>query len=153
VLGSSSGLLRSGALVAVNRKERVGGKGGATMRVLTSGMLAGVVLVLSACASSTPSAPPSVDVTGRWVGTWNYENPTLGGGQISGTFKQEGSKLAGKFDVTGPVVNNTAEVIGFVSGNELRISQPSSGWFTVTGNQMTGTINGLNVAKITLRKQ
>jgi hypothetical protein len=115
-------------------------------------MFAGVVLALSACAS-TPSAPPSVDVTGNWAGTWNYENPTLGSGDIRGRFKQEGSKLSGHFDVTGPVVNRTAEVVGVVSGNEVRISQPASGWFTVSVNQMTGSINGLNVAKVTLRKQ
>jgi hypothetical protein len=30
---------------------------------------------------------------------------------------------------------------------------PASGYLTVTGNQMTGTVNGLNVAKLTLRKQ
>ena len=122
------------------------------MRLLTTAVLLSAVLAMSACAT-TPMAPPTVDVTGKWAGTWNYENPTLGGGQIWGTFKQDGSKLSGLFNVTGPVVNNTAEVIGFVSGNELRIAQPSTGYFKVTGTQMTGTINGLNVAKITLRKE
>jgi hypothetical protein len=122
------------------------------MRVKIGVALASVMLAASACAT-TPAAPPSVNVTGNWVGTWNYENPTLGGGDLRGTFKQDGSSLSGHFDVTGPVVNRTASVIGFVSGNEVRISQPSSGTFTVAGNQMTGTINGLNVAKVTLRKQ
>jgi hypothetical protein len=35
----------------------------------------------------------------------------------------------------------------------VTIESPSSGWLTVTGNQMTGKINGMNVANVTLRKQ
>ena len=54
---------------------------------------------MTACARG-PAAPPSVDVTGQWVGT-----------------------------------------------------TPASGYLTVTGNQMTGSLNGLNVAKLTMRKQ
>jgi hypothetical protein len=46
-----------------------------------------------------------------------------------------------------------AIVTGTVSGNEIKLSMPASGYLTVTGSEMSGLINGLNVAKVTLRKQ
>jgi hypothetical protein len=61
--------------------------------------------------------------------------------------------VSGRFDVTGPVVNRTANITGTVAGNEIRLSIPSTGTLTVTGDQIMGTINGLNVARITLKKQ
>jgi len=100
-----------------------------------------------------PAPPPSVDVTGSWAGTWTYENWSLGNGTITGTFKQDGANLSGNFNVTGPSLNHVANIIGFVQGNDVRLSQPSTGTLTVTGNQMSGYVNGLNPAKVTLRKQ
>jgi len=44
-------------------------------------------------------------------------------------------------------------VTGSVSGNEIKLSMPASGYPTVTGNEMTGSVSGLGVAKLTLRKQ
>jgi len=46
-------------------------------------------------------------------------------------------------------------VVGFVSGNDITLSQPTPGNLTVdaSGNQMTGIINGWDNAKITLHKQ
>jgi hypothetical protein len=107
----------------------------------------------TACASSGPAAPPSVDVTGTWVGTWAYENVSIGQGQVRANLKQSGSVVSGTWEVTGPVVNNTANVTGQVSGNTIRVEMPASGYMTVNGNQMTGKINGINVANVTLRKQ
>jgi len=40
-----------------------------------------------------------------------------------------------------------------VTGNEIILNEPSTGRLTVNGNQITGTVNGLNPAKLTLRKQ
>lgn len=123
------------------------------MRTLLGILLATVMIVGSGCAT-TPAAPPSVNVTGSWAGTWAYENVTNGSGTLRGTFKQDGANLAGNFEVTGPVINRAANnIIGFVSGNEIKLSQPSTGSLTVTGNEMTGWINGLNPAKVTLKKQ
>ena len=110
------------------------------------------MVAASACAA-TPAAPPSVNVTGNWAGSWSYETASLGNGDIRGTFQQDGEKLSGRFDVTGPVVNRVANLVGVVSGNEVRLSQPASGTLTVAGNEMSGWINGLNPAKVTLRKQ
>jgi hypothetical protein len=111
-----------------------------------------MVVAVSGCATG-PTAPPSVNVSGNWVGTWQYESVQMGSGDIRGSFQQDGSKLSGNFDVTGPVLNRTANIVGVVSGNDITLSMPSSGWLTVKGNEITGTINGLNVAKVTLRKQ
>jgi hypothetical protein len=110
-------------------------------------LLAGV-----ACATG-PAAAPSVNVTGQWVGSWSYENASLGTGDIRGSFQQDGAKVSGNFDITGPVVNHVAIVSGTIAGNEIKLSMPASGYLTVSGDQMTGTVNGLNVAKLTLRKQ
>lgn len=123
------------------------------MRTLSGLLIAAVMIVVSACAT-TPAAAPSVNVTGKWAGSWSYENPTLGSGTLTGSFQQNGADLSGNFDVTGPVVNRAANnIIGFVSGNEIRLSQPSSGTLTVSGSEISGWINGLNRAKVTLRKQ
>lgn len=129
---------------------------GASMRTTRTSLgllLVSLVIAVTGCASSGPAAPPSVDVTGSWAGTWAYENVSIGSGQINGTFKQDGAKVTGNFNVTGPVVNGVATVVGLVSGNEIRLELPSSGWLTVTGNQMTGKVNGMNVANVTMRKQ
>jgi beta-glucanase (GH16 family) len=115
-------------------------------------LLVSAMIAVFGCAT-TPPAAPSVNVSGAWSGTWSYENPSLGGGDLRGTFQQDGEKVSGRFDVTGPVVNRTANLAGTVSGNEVRLSQPASGSMTVSGNEMTGRINGLNVAKVTLRRQ
>lgn len=119
-----------------------------------SWLLLGGLMVLAAACATTPGAPPSVNVSGNWAGTWSYENPTMGAGDLRGTFQQDGDKVTGRFDLTGPVVNRSANIIqGTVAGNEIRLSIPSTGTLTVSGNQITGTVNGLNVARITLKKQ
>jgi len=115
-------------------------------------LLAVAVVAVSGCATA-PTAPPSVNVSGNWVGTWQYDNVQMGSGDLRGSFQQNGAQLSGNFNVTGPVINRVAIVSGAVSGNDILLSAPSSGRLTVNGDVMTGTINGLNVAKVTLRKQ
>jgi len=122
------------------------------MRTIFGFLLVSVMIVASGCATA-PAAPPSVNVTGNWVGKWQYQNPSNGSGDVRGTFQQDGAKLTGNFNVTGPVVNNVANITGLVSGNEIQLQMPSSGRLTVNGNEITGYINGLNVANLTLRKQ
>ena len=89
---------------------------------------------VAGCAS-TPAAAPAVDVSGPWSGSWSYETASLGNGDLRGTFQQQGDKLSGRFEVTGPVVNRTATVVGTVSGNEVKLSQPASGTLTVSGTR------------------
>jgi hypothetical protein len=116
-------------------------------------LLVCVMLATVAACSTGSLAPPSVDVTGNWVGTWQYDNVQMGSGDLRGSFQQNGQSLTGNFNVTGPVVNRVANLTGAVTGNEIMLTTPASGRLTVSGNQITGTINGLNVAKVTLRKQ
>ncbi|HUM18433.1 MAG TPA: hypothetical protein VL086_22260 [Candidatus Nitrosotalea sp.] len=125
------------------------------MRTWLGLLLVTAMLAVTACATGggAPAAPPSVDVTGEWVGTWAYQNVGNGSGDIRGRFQQEGANVTGSFNVTGPVVNNVANIIGTVSGNTIKLMMPSSGYLTVNGNQITGYVNGMNVANLTMRKQ
>ena len=125
------------------------------MRTSFGLLLVTVMIAASACAT-TPAAAPTVDVTGKWAGDWSFENPSLGGGTLSGSFQQDGSKVSGNFAIVGggsAVRYPSATIFGTVSGNEVRLSQPSSGTLTVNGNQMSGIINGLDAARVTLRRQ
>jgi len=127
------------------------------MRLVASLLLVGAIATITGCAS-TPTAPPAVNVTGKWAGNWTYPDPALGGGTLSGTFQQDGGNLSGNFLIIGggnTVRYPAATIIGFVSGRQVILSQPSSGTLTVneSGNEMTGWINGLDQAKVTLRKQ
>jgi hypothetical protein len=115
-------------------------------------IVGGAFLLTGACARAS-LAPPTVDVTGSWVGTWRYDDLQMGSGDLTGTFQQSGQQLTGEFSVTGPVVNRRASISGAVSGNEIMLGTPASGRLTVNGDQITGTINGLNPARVTLRKQ
>jgi hypothetical protein len=114
--------------------------------------MAMVVLALAGCATASTVAP-SVDVTGTWVGKWQYEYVQQGSGDIRGTFQQNGDKLTGQFNVTGPVMNHTANVTGAVSGNEVILTLPATARLSVSGNQMSGTVNGLVPARVTLTRQ
>jgi hypothetical protein len=115
-------------------------------------LLGGLMLVVAACATAS-LAPPTVDVTGNWVGSWQYDNVQMGSGDLRGSFQQSGQNLTGNFTATGPVVNRVSNVSGAVSGNEILLAAPSSGRLTVSGNQITGIINGLNPARVTMRRQ
>jgi hypothetical protein len=127
------------------------------MRILVVLMLGVVIVTFGACAS-TPMTPPSVNVSGKWAGDWSYPDPAFGSGTMSGTFQQDEGKLSGNFLIIGggsTVRYPAATIIGFVSGNQVILSQPSSGTLTVNpaGNEMSGWVNGLDQAKVTLRKQ
>jgi hypothetical protein len=123
------------------------------MRTRFLAVLVTAVAVAGCASLEGPKAPPSVNVSGNWVGTWQYDYVQNGSGEVRGTFQQDGAKLSGNFNVTGPVLNRTANVAGVVSGNDIYLTMPASGNLTVNGNVITGTINGLDVAKVTLRKQ
>jgi hypothetical protein len=121
-------------------------------------LMAGTAMLMAAACATTPPAPPSVNLTGKWAGNWSYEPSNLGAGTLSGTFVQEGAKLSGNFLIVGGgsmVRHPAALVIGFVSGNQVTLSQPGSGTLTVNaeGTEMSGWVNGLDQARLTLHKQ
>ena len=117
--------------------------------------LIGIVLMGMAACATTPAAPPTVDVTGSWAGQWGYDNPSLGSGSISMTVKQTGADVSGDMVVTGTPVSRTGSISALVTGNEVRILYPTSitGRLTVKGDTMSGEIDGMNPAKVTLKKK
>jgi ABC-type glycerol-3-phosphate transport system substrate-binding protein len=120
-------------------------------------LIGGVVIGAAACASgtSTSSAPPASNVTGRWVGTWTFDPSSAGNGEVIADLTQDGSQVKGTLQsVTGPHRGRAGFFNATMSGNDLHITGPdATGWLKVSGNQMTGTINGILPANLTLRKQ
>ena len=116
-------------------------------------VLAALVGFVSGCASTQP--PPTVDISGKWQGTWVSTNQPAGGsGQIEMTVKQTGSKWAGNLLVTGGFNDPSGLTEGFVTGNQVEIAVPAgaTGRLTVVGDQMTGQIAGMSGATVTLRR-
>jgi hypothetical protein len=118
-------------------------------------LVIGIALLGSVGCASTQS-PPTVDVSGKWQGTWVSTNQPQGGsGQIEMTVKQTGSRFNGNILVTGSANDPSGLTEGFVTGNQVEISVPAgmTGRLTVNGDEMTGSIAGMSGAKITLRRR
>ena len=123
-------------------------------------MLAAVasVLAFGGCETAPQRPPPSVNITGDWVGTWVFEPAAanVGGGQVAMTLRQRDDAWAtGDLRITGETVNRPPTAIeGVVTGNEFRISGPNAyGTLTVSGNEMSGLIQGILPARVTLRRR
>ena len=130
------------------------------MRKLSSWVLfVGLVFTLGACASSGTStsggAPPTTNVTGRWAGNWVFEPSSAGSGQLVLDMKQDGSQVKGTVEsIVGPHRGRAGFFNGIASGNDIQITGPdATGWLKVNGNEMTGQINGVLPARLTLKKQ
>ena len=126
------------------------------MKMLSGIMIALAALGTAGCAGGGPAtAPPTVDATGRWVGSWVATNPALGRGTIEMTLKQIGSQYSGSLLATGTRTDPSGPTQGIVSGNEVRMMQPSgmTGSLTVQGDSMFGTVHGVVDANVTLRRQ
>lgn len=96
------------------------------------------------------SAPPTVNVTGNWSGSWRSSTRVEYAGNI--TFlplTQTGSMLSGQIRFTGSLVvscfsGGALSVSGVLSGNSFTASLTAGGIRvdvdgSVTGNQMSGT--------------
>ena len=118
-------------------------------------LVVGLMVVIGGCAgASTPSEPPSVNVTGKWVGTWSYQNPTMGGGPLTMDLKQDGAKVTGPMIVGGPTPADPTNFSGTVSGNSIVLSSAhGSGTLTVKGEEMTGRVYGIMPATVSLKRQ
>jgi hypothetical protein len=124
-------------------------------------LLAGLVMLGSAGCASGPSAPASgsatatADVSGKWQGTWAYQQATLGSGQIVMTLTQTGSKATGMMTVTGAPVERSGAVSLLVTGNDVHLVYPTgfTGYLTASGDEMKGQIDGLNPANVVMRRQ
>lgn len=127
------------------------------MKTLSRMVVVLVMLGLAGCAGGIGPAtlPPTVDITGKWTGTWVATNPALGSGVIEMTLKQTGSQYTGNLLVTGTRTDPSGYTQGVVSGNEVRVLQPSNltGSLTVVGDTMSGNINGVVDANMSLKRQ
>jgi len=119
-------------------------------------LLSLVLLGVTACATSNSAstAPPTVDVTGSWAGQWAYTQATLGSGQIQMTLQQTGAKVSGNTTITGTPVDRSGAVNALVTGNTLQLLYPTgvTGWLTVQGDTISGQLDGMNPANVTLKK-
>ena len=121
------------------------------MRTLVGWLVAGAMVAASACATP-PVAPPGVDVSGSWAGTWWAFDGEGGSGDLRGIFRQDGPNLYGNFEASGRAINRTF-VSGTVIGNEISLTAPSQGTLVVNGNEMSGIVQGIVATRITLRRQ
>ena len=118
-------------------------------------LVTGLVVVIAGCAgASTPAAPPSVNVTGKWAGTWAFRNPANGSGQVFMDLKQDGANVTGPLTVTGPTSSEPTQFQGTVSGNTITLQAAhGSGSLTVNGDEMTGTVFGIMQASVNVKRQ
>jgi hypothetical protein len=114
----------------------------------------GVSLLAGGCATTEPLAPPAVDVTGTWSGTWHFEPESVGSGTISMTLVQKGAEVRGSLEVVGPTMHRPTRIEGIVTGDSFRVTGPiTEGWIVVKGDQMTGELNGFVPVKMTAQRQ
>ena len=138
--------------------DRDGGEpepeGRSAMRVVIGWLIAGVMIAATACATTPAPAPEptSVNVSGTWVGVWWAFEGEGGAGELRGIFRQDGTNLYGNFEIKGRKVNRTF-VSGVVTGNEVHLGAPAQGLLVVNGDEMTGTVQGIVEAQITLHRQ
>ena len=126
------------------------------MRLLPKLLVGVLVLAIAGCATTTPTtmAPPSVDVRGKWSGRWSFENPGAGGGEAAMELQQTGADVAGNLTLVGPTVNKSSYFEATVTGDLLVLKAPyGSGTLTVQGDEMSGIVNGIMPATVTMRRQ
>ncbi|HXJ83118.1 MAG TPA: hypothetical protein VMS64_31100 [Candidatus Methylomirabilis sp.] len=122
------------------------------MRALLGVLIAGVLVAASACTPVPRPVPPTVDVSGNWIGSWTAFEGTGGSGELRGTFRQDGATLYGNFEIRNTQVNRTY-VNGMVVGNEVRLFAPAEGTLVVNGDEMSGTVQAIVKGRIVMRRQ
>jgi hypothetical protein len=125
----------------------------------------GAVLLAAAIADGCASAeigPPTVDVTGFWVGTWYA--PNMGSGVLELRLVQQGALVTGDLvwrgSMEGPragaSINPTGPLTGKVEGRRFsfdRGSVPAKGELTVEGDEMRGYVLTTRDADVRVRRQ
>jgi len=122
------------------------------MRLAKRFLVVAVALASAGCATA-PMAPSSVNVTGKWQGTWAFEQVSLGGGQIVMDLQQTGAQVTGNVTVSGPAVNRPTTIQAVVTGNDLKLEGRIPGTLTVSGDKMTGIVDGVVAANVTMQRQ
>ena len=111
---------------------------------------------MSGCASGAGAteAPPAVDVTGAWTGTWSAA--AVGAGSFEMTLRQSGAKVIGDMKMSGTQQRAPGGVAvdGVVSGHALWFSGSGiRGELTVKGDETSGLATGTPQLMIRLRRQ
>ena len=123
------------------------------MRLLIGGLIVTGAAACGTAISSTPSAQPAANVTGRWTGTYVFEPSSVGSGPATLNFTQSGNQVQGTLEVQGQNKIRSSVFNGTVSGNDIQITGSYiAGWMKVSGSEMTGLIHGDLPARFTLRK-
>jgi len=118
-------------------------------------LLVGLMILGGAICASVPSAQTRPDVSGKWQGTWAFQNASLGSGQVTMTLTQKGSKATGDMVVTGTPVERSGAVTVMLSGSDVYMVYPTgfTGYLKVSGDEMKGQIDGMNPANVVLKRQ
>ena len=123
------------------------------MRVRTL-LLAGL-LAIGGTIGVGAAVAQTGNVSGKWQGTWVYQNQSLGSGQIVMTLTQSGTKATGNMVVTGTPTDRTGSVTVLVHGNDVYLVYPTglTGYLTLSGDDMKGQLDGQNPANVVLKRQ
>jgi hypothetical protein len=115
----------------------------------------GLAMLAVACTSTAPSAPQVLNVSGIWIGDWEFEPASAGRGIFTMTLSQNGTDITGAVQLTGLDRTSPTTVTGVLKGNEIQlVGMASNGILKVSGNEMTGTIYGNTMpARIMARRQ
>ena len=118
-------------------------------------LLVGLVVLGTAVFASAPSAQTKPNLSGKWAGTWVYQQAGLASGQIEMTLTQKGTKATGNMVVTGAPVDRTGAVNLMISGNDVYLVYPTgfTGYLKISGDEMRGQIDGMNPANVVLKRQ
>jgi len=124
------------------------------MRVRTL-LLAGLLVAFGGTIGVGAASAQTGNVSGKWQGTWVYQNTSLGSGQIVMTLTQSGTKATGNLLVTGTPVDRSGAVTALVQGNDVYFVYPTglTGYLTVSGDEMKGQLDGQNPANVILKRQ
>jgi len=121
--------------------------------LLRTFLVTGLILVSGTFAQiAAQTVAAGVDVSGQWVGTYAYQDQSRGAGTAVAAFQQNGEKLSGDLTMYNPG-GTVYTVVGSVSGNEIKLTQPTFGTLKVEGNQITGILDGWDNARITLLRK
>ena len=119
-------------------------------------LLTGVALLASVAGCASTQPPPTIDITGKWQGTWISTNQPAGGsGQIEMTVTQSGSRFSGNLLVTGSGSDPSGLTEGFVTGNQVEITVPAGATvrLTLDGDVLSGKLAGISGWTVTMRRQ
>lgn len=115
----------------------------------------GLTMLAAACTTPVPTAPQILDVSGVWIGDWEFEPASAGRGIFTMTLTQNGTDIAGAFQLTGLDRTSPTTITGVLKSDEIHLTgMASTGILKVSGNEMTGALQrGDQPARIIARRQ